>query len=111
MKTILYAGSELLTGDDIADAVLEYCAALADEQSAEIVEIPVLNADGSRATATLLVGPASQIVAKGASTRFAELIDSDTVANLKARTREHRPVASAAPHDRGLHPDDQWDDV
>jgi hypothetical protein len=81
-------------------AVLEYCAALADEEAAETLRIPVLKADGSRGTAMMLVGPASQIVAQDAETPFEELVDPETVALLTSRTRAHRPVvypATSAP--------------
>jgi hypothetical protein len=94
MKRIVYAGSRLLTGDDIAVAVLEYCAALADAGTAETVQIPVLGEDGARSMVTLLVGPSSQIVAEDEPTEFEELVDADTVALLKRKTRAHRPTVT-----------------
>jgi hypothetical protein len=100
MKMIVYAGSRLMTGDDIAVAVMEYCAALADAGTAEMVEIPVLTTEGVRSHATLLVGPSSQIVAEDVSTVFDELVDEETVGLLRAKTRVHRPVAgSSSQHD------------
>lgn len=93
MKILTYTGAELMTGDDIADAVLDYCVALAEESTAETIEIPVLKADGSRGTASLLVGPASQIVATQVDTDFDELIDEQTIRLLHTRTLAHRPVA------------------
>lgn len=96
MKILTYTGAELMTGDQIADAVLEYCVALAEEATAETIEIPVLQADGSRVVASLLVGPASQIVATEVDTDFDELIDEDTIRVLHARTHAHRPVAQTS---------------
>ena len=93
MKILTYAGAELMTGDDIADAVLEYCVALAEVATAETIEIPVLKVDGSRGVASLLVGPASQIVAAPVDTDLDEVIDEDTIRLLHARTEAHRPVA------------------
>ncbi|MGA1827829.1 hypothetical protein [Microbacterium sp.] len=93
MKILTYTGAELMTGDDIADAVLDYCVALAEESTAETIEIPVLKPDGSRGTASLLVGPASQIVATQVDTDFDELIDEQTIRLLHTRTLAHRPVA------------------
>lgn len=98
MKLIVYAGSRLMTGDDIAIAVLEYCAALADAGTAETVEIPVLSAEGRRTKATLLVGPSSQIVAEDVDTSYDELVDHDTVRLLRDKTRVHRPVAGSSSH-------------
>jgi hypothetical protein len=95
MKSIIYAHTELLTGDAIAIAVLHYGAALADNGLAETIEIPIIEPDGSRSTALLLIGPASQIVAKGADTGFPELRDDDLVAELARRTRMLRPEGMA----------------
>lgn len=100
MKLIVYAGSRLVTGSEIAAAVLDYCAALADADTAETVDIPVLTAEGVRSNATLLVGPSSQIVAEDVETAFDELEDVETVRLLQAKTRVHRPTASSSsPHE------------
>ena len=40
--TIVYAGEELMTGDEIAQALLKYSEALAEQGSASTVEIPIL---------------------------------------------------------------------
>jgi hypothetical protein len=95
MKSIIYAHTELLTGDAIAVAVLHYSAALADNNLAETIEIPIIEPDGSRSTALMLVGPASQIVAKGVRTELDELVDDDVVAELARRTRLLRPQGMA----------------
>ena len=93
MKIIVYAGDELLTGDDIAMAVLHYSEALAEVGDARTIEIPVLNPDGSRAMAALLAGPASQMIAKDVDGDFEELIDTEVVRDLEARTLQLRPAA------------------
>jgi len=85
-----------MTGDDIADAVLDFCVALALESTAETVQIPVLQADGSRGTASRLVKPASPIVAPQVDTDFDESIDEQTIRLLHTRTLAHRPVAQHA---------------
>jgi len=93
VKTILFANAELLTGDDIALAVLHYSGALAEAGLAETIEVPILEADGSRGTALMLVGPASMIVAVDAESRFGELIDEAAVASLDQKIRQLRPTA------------------
>lgn len=97
MKRIIYAGSEFLTGDEIAVALLRYSAALAEVGEAETVTIPALEEDGSIGSIDLLVGPASQIVARPAGTGATELIDVGVLAELEARTRRLRPVAVVDP--------------
>lgn len=98
MKVIIYAGSEFVTGDDIAAALLEYSESLGEAHSAHIVEIPVRERDGSTVPAAFLVGPASQIVIKAAPDGTPELTSPEVVAKLERMTREQRPVARVA-HD------------
>ena len=92
--TIVYAGEELMTGDDIAQALLKYSEALAESGSASTVEIPTMSDDGTRSTASVLVGPASQIVARPVDTSFDELRDPAVVEHLTALTTELRPGRS-----------------
>jgi hypothetical protein len=95
MKSIMYAHVELLTSDAIAVAVLHYSAALADSGLAETIEIPIVETDGSRSTALMLIGPASQIVAKGVVSDVDEPEDAAVVAELSRRTRALRPQGMA----------------
>jgi len=58
-------------------------------------------------TATLLVGPASQIVATDAEPSEEELVDESAVERLRARTRSLRPVAETI--DDGFPYDDEFE--
>ena len=100
MKVIVYAGTELLTGDDIAIGVLGYCEALAGSVVAEVIEIPVREADGSLGHATLLVGPTSQMVARNVTSEFEEVVDFDVMRRLRERTKAQRDIATF-PHSAG----------
>ena len=93
MMVIVYAGSELLTGDEIAIGVLRYCEALAGSVVAEVIEIPVREEDGSLSRATLLVGPSSQMYAKSVRSDFDEVVDPDVMRRLSERTRAQRMTA------------------
>jgi len=100
VKLLIYAGDEYMTGDDIAIALLHYSEALAENDTAESVEIPILDADGSRQSAIFLLGPASQMVAKTIDVAYEELVDPDALEELRRRTRILRPVGvPAAPSD------------
>src|SRR3954452_15688834 len=89
-----------MTGDDIAIALLHYSEALAEIDTAESVEIPILDTDGSRQSAIFLLGPASQMVAKTIDVAYEELVDPDALEELRRRTRILRPVGvPAAPSD------------
>lgn len=92
----MYAGGAFLTGDEIADALMDLAAALAEASLAEPVEIPVMGPDGARITSSFLVGPASQIVTEVADWDGEELVDADTVERLHLLTRATRPVAALA---------------
>jgi hypothetical protein len=108
VKRFSYAGSQFLTGDAIASAVFDYSAALADAGQADTIEVPILKEDGSKGTAMVLVGPASQIVASDAETDFDELEDQEAVSRIRTMVRRLRPAAvfeSEAP-DQGS---EDWD--
>jgi hypothetical protein len=94
MKVLIYAGSEFMTGDDIAAALLRYSEALAEGREAATIEIPIVGADGGASTAAFLVGPASQIVSKDVDSDLEEPQDSEMVAFLDAQTRRLHPTAS-----------------
>jgi hypothetical protein len=97
MKVIVYAGSELLTGDDIAMGVLRYCEALAGSVVAEVIDIPVREPDGSTSRATLLVGPSSQMFAKDVKSDLDEVVDLEVMRRLTERTKAQRIVADSSP--------------
>lgn len=63
MKTLHYAGDQLATGSDIADAVVAYAQALATHEESAAVDIPVRLDDGTTRQVSFLLGPASQLVA------------------------------------------------
>lgn len=86
MDRIRYAGGELLTGSDIAEAVVQYAAALGRSNSAASIDIPVRTDAGTTRRAHLLVGPASQLVTEPVDTDLDELVDAALVADLRAAT-------------------------
>ncbi|MFH8250854.1 hypothetical protein ACH3VR_10850 [Microbacterium sp. B2969] len=96
MKVIAYAGGEYVTGDEIAEALLEYSEALAGAGSAAHMEIPIVDAHGQRARAAFLVGPSSQIVVTPADPGTEELTDQEVVDRLRRLTRSLHPVAYPA---------------
>lgn len=90
MKRIGYAGGSFLTGDRIADAVLDYAAVLARAAQADRVRIPALGVDDSVRMLDLVVGPASQFIAEPVDVPGDELLDADLVADLELRGRRAR---------------------
>ncbi len=94
MKAIHYGVDELITGDAIAAALVQYAQALAVASRAATVNIPVIDADGNTVVANVLLGPSSQIVALPYPTDLDEIVDTAVVADLKKRSAQiGNPVA------------------
>ena len=70
MQRIHYSGVSLLTGNDIARGVVQYARVLARVGGSAEVSLPVRLSDGGTANATLLIGPASQLVTVEESSPF-----------------------------------------
>lgn len=86
MKLISYAGNSVLTGDDIADAVVHYAEALARSKTSAALDLPVLDSTGRVVTANLLIGPSSQLVVMPAPGDGDELVDVDVVDRVHEQT-------------------------
>jgi|SRR6476660_9911073 hypothetical protein len=107
MKAIFYAGDRFITSDDIASALLSVGKALASAHRAENVEIPVTYADGSIRPITVLLGPASQLVAESVEIGADEL--HDDVAVTRLRQLERQLLSKAVVPDEDA-PRQRWSD-
>lgn len=86
MDRIHYAGDSILTGTEIAHALLGYAGALAEVGSSATVEIPTVDEQGERGRSTILVGPASQLISDSVEVDVDEVVDAALVADLRAKT-------------------------
>jgi hypothetical protein len=86
MERIHYAGDTFVTGSAIAHSLLAYAQALAARASSATVTIPIWREDGSIASAEILIGPASQLIAEAYESSAPELQDDEVVARLNAAT-------------------------
>lgn len=86
MQRIFYSNDSVVTGTEIAKTLLDYAAALARNVSSATVTIPVRRQDGATTRATLLIGPASQLIAEDEEDAGEELQDDILVAKMKAST-------------------------
>lgn len=101
MKQINYSGRDLLTGDRIADAIMNYATALARRTRADRVDVPVIVA-GRLTHVELILGPASQILVEAVDNDTEDPIDDTLVQELELRTaRLHhpRPIATTQQSD------------
>jgi len=79
MRRIIYAGSWFYTGDAIAEAFIQYAAALARAETAGVIEFPGRNADGDVQRLQVLIGPASQLIAEDADVEWPEINSPEAV--------------------------------
>ncbi len=63
----------MVTGDDLARGIIEYAHVLAESGSSAQITLPVRLADGGIGSATLLIGPASEVVIADENSPFGEL--------------------------------------
>lgn len=88
MQRIYYSNDSVLTGTEIARALLEYAAALARSNGSETVNVPIRLEDGSISRAMFLIGPASQLIAEDEDSEYDEIRDDILVAKISAMTAE-----------------------
>jgi hypothetical protein len=60
MKRITFSGVSIVTGNAIAEAILEYTTAVADAENSVTVDITVLEDNGETSIHTLLLSPSAQ---------------------------------------------------
>jgi hypothetical protein len=110
MDKIHYAGETLVTGTDIARALLAYAQALAVNEKSATVDVPLRQPDGSLGRGEFLIGPSSQIIAESYETDLPEVIDEALVASFEAATRALGP-AQVVPIDPEEYSADSIDDL
>lgn len=87
MKHIHYDATTILVGDDVADAVIEYAAALAGGDRADTVDVPAVADDGTMTTTKILIGPSSEIVIEDAEEDELEMDNGEFVGRLRAAAK------------------------
>ena len=95
LKVIHYGTADILTGDAIADAVIEYAGSLAQHHSADTVNVPAIALDGTLTRTKVLIGPASQMIVQDAPDDVLEPRDPEFVRRLEQAGRRlgpHRPL-------------------
>ena len=98
MMRLEYAGGTMITGDEIADAIVRYAAALAIANTAVAIDVPGITADGVSGTFQILIGPASQIMVEP-SDEPGPVRDEEFVAHLNAEIELLQRPRVALPFD------------
>jgi len=97
MRILSYSGESVLTTDGVGEAVVNYARALIADHSTDVVDIPVIF-DDEEITASMVIGPASQLMVVPSRSREFALRDELTIARLRAKTAAlgpHRIVPTA----------------
>lgn len=101
MKRIFHPRGWLLTGSEVADAVLDYSRLLRSARETALIEIPVIDDCGQRATEQLVVGWDTPLVAIPDPLAGPELLGSNVAARLRqcvaSGTRLRNPARAAGP--------------
>lgn len=89
MRKIVYAGGTFYTGNDLAEALLEYAGALARSSTAATVIVPGRTPDGAVGDVEVLIGPASQLVSEPVPDEdLLEIEDAGTAERLRGLTAD-----------------------
>lgn len=96
MKRIYHPGGSIVTGSELADAVMLYAEALSKRRETDVVDIPVIAADGVPGRAQFLIGSSSQLVSVTSADGEHELTETATTQALHDKVRAGSPMASLA---------------
>jgi hypothetical protein len=91
VKRIYYSSGSVLTGDYIADAILDLAQVVASRNSTASVDIPVILPDGETGHAKLLISHASPMLAvpEAVMTRISRTWDEDAANDAVRGVRDH----------------------
>ncbi|MEC5182608.1 hypothetical protein RCH12_000038 [Cryobacterium sp. MP_3.1] len=87
MKRIFHPGGSIVTGTALADAVMLYAEAMSNRRETDVVDIPVITADGSHGRAQFLIGSSSQLVCVTSTESDWELTEIATTQALQDKVR------------------------
>jgi hypothetical protein len=99
MKHITIADKSLLLGDEAADLLIEYGAALGRQATADTIELRAMSGDGDDVLVNFLLNPGVTIVAE-TTTSVAPEPDNDRAEEyMRSRLLEFSRLESATPED------------
>jgi hypothetical protein len=99
MREVIYAGGSFITSDAVADALLDYAAQLANADRAAALSVPALDQFGQPFEVSVVVGPASQLMAEPVANSAPEPEAAEFLADLERRITELRRIWPSAPYD------------
>ena len=85
MRELCVSAGSLLVGDAVAHAVVRYQAVLARAYRTDVVEIPMVDIDGTTAIAELVLGPGITVLTKPAPDDELEPSGDGFIVDVEAR--------------------------
>jgi hypothetical protein len=97
MKHVTYAEKSMLIGDEAADLLIEYAAAIVRAHTADTVDLNAIGSDGNAVRATFLLGEGAPLMAETASADIEEPDNSLPIVYMRDHLRllESPPVVMA----------------
>jgi hypothetical protein len=102
MKHITYADKSLLVGDDAADTITEYAAALARHGSADTVTLAAYGADGADVEGTFVLGQGTVLMAETTNSSIPEPDNADAVMQMREKIMRLTSPNPAQPDDETM---------
>ena len=100
MKHITFADKNLFTGDEAADLLLEYGAALANASRADTVSLTCIGTDGNEAEARFLLSASSPLMIESTSNHLPDPDNTRAVQYMRDRIESlGRNPQGGTPHD------------
>jgi hypothetical protein len=108
MMHITFADKSLLTGDDVADLLVEYTAVLAEVGQADSIAVVAYGSDGQKVTAKFALSEGAAILAESTETDLPDPDNAEAEAYLREQIlsrRPRRPVSPKAESDSSVQDD------
>jgi hypothetical protein len=104
MMHLTYAEKSLLVGDEVAELVIEYAAALARNGGADTVHIVAYGADSDKVVAVLLLGSGTPLMGESTHTDMPEPDNAEAIAYVRERLANITSPPAAQPVDGDANP-------
>jgi hypothetical protein len=96
------ADKSLLVGDVAADTIVEYAALLAQQSSADAVELHVVSGDGDEVVATLLLNSGTSLMIETTHSALPEPDNTEAITYM----RQKMQLIQSPPHAAEASPDE-----
>ena len=97
MQHVTYADKTLLVGDDAADTLIRYAAALGRKQSSDDVRLKAISGDGDAVVATFLLSASAPLMIESTHSSLPEPDNTEVVEDMRKKISdlEHTPTGGA----------------